>query len=158
MTSGAYDWDFIHAFNGYGTCESSCRIRVFASSETERANYPDIAGDIKSIEIPRRIVVLITETGDGTSITNAIETIASQVLPRVVPHSALRGRVRFIEHYPAEQRGELGETFHFVTFVAYDAHGASFARNEWGLCYSGPRWSRATRDQVLELVGREVEL
>jgi hypothetical protein len=56
-------------FYGYGIHPSSCRLRVFGNR--------------------RDIVVVLTQDklNHGTSVTNAIEQIASELLPFLVSHS-----------------------------------------------------------------------
>jgi hypothetical protein len=73
--------------------------------------------------------VTLTELPDnpGTSVTNCVEEIATQVY-----HTFLKGtpieNIRWIEHYPP--RGEWEETF---DEVAFDWDGETF---------SNPRWRR----------------
>jgi len=73
--------------------------------------------------------VVLTELPDntGTSVTNCVEEIATQVY-----HTFLKGtpieHIRWIEHYPP--RGKWEETFDEVTF-------------DWdGETFSHPRWRR----------------
>jgi hypothetical protein len=124
---------------------------VFRSKETGPAKFFDAEGH-HSIDVPLRFVVIISETGHGTSVSNAIDQIASLLLPTLVPHPSVCYRVRWIEHYPHELEGR-GDTFDNVAFCAYDAHGAYYARNDWGTCFSGPRWSRITKADVKALIG-----
>lgn len=158
--------DMVHDYKGYGTHPSQCRVRVFADPHNigrliklaaVASESQDVAAEspnISEIDPASRMIVLITEMGVGTSVTNAAETIASEVLPMLVPYPELRGHVTFIEHWP-ESKG-CDEHFDFLSFATYDAHGPYFARNKWKSGYSTPQWRRTTKREVEELIGGEV--
>lgn len=60
-------------------------------------------------------LVIASETGEGMSVTNAAETIATEVVRR---YNIDPARMLFIEHYPESQRPKpYGETFDLVTFT-----------------------------------------
>lgn len=58
-------------------------------------------------------LVVAEETGEGQSVTNACEVIATEVVKR---YGLDPERMLFIEHYPAEQRPRYGESFDLVRF------------------------------------------
>ena len=67
-----------------------------------------------NITIHRAIqLVVAEETGEGQSVTNACEFIATEVVKR---YDVDPERMLFIEHYPAAQRPTYGESFDLVTF------------------------------------------
>lgn len=100
-------------YAGYHSCESVCDVRIEHGT----------AG----------IMVTVTErpTNPGTSITNAIETIATQIA-RTMP-SANMPDVRFVEHYPGARWDQdhlrcRAETFDLVEFTWSESREASAPR------------------------------
>lgn len=64
--------------------------------------YPDLS------------LVIASETDEGMSVTNAVETIATEVVRR---YGIDPKRMLFVEHYPPEQRPQpWGESYDLVTF------------------------------------------
>ena len=60
-------------------------------------------------------LVIASETGEGMSVTNAAEVIATEVVNRYGIDPA---RMLFIEHYPESQRPRpYGESYDLVTFT-----------------------------------------
>ncbi len=120
---------------GIGGCASHCRLRVFKHGGG--------------------VVVVMTETGDntGTSVTNAIEDVATLVCERfsLNPQQAV-----FIEHYPDSRTpardghrrhdAMFEEHFDRVTFASITREGVN-----WDL--SMPQWKRMAREQVERLTG-----
>lgn len=88
---------------------------------------------------PGRLVAVVTERGDGTSITNAAENVAAQ-LRLEYPD----GELEVVEHWPARVSVDEGEHFDRVEVEA----GAGV----WG----EPRWTRIPTDQVVARLGVEV--
>lgn len=79
-----------------------------------------------NITIHRAIqLVIAEEIGEGQSVTNACELIATEVLKRF---GLDPGRMLFIEHYPAAQRPVYGESFDLVRF-RWD--GKRFRNPDW---------------------------
>lgn len=79
-----------------------------------------------NITIHRAIqLVIAEETGEGQSVTNACELIATEVVER---YGLDPKRMLFIEHYPAKQRPTHGESFDLVTF-RWD--GKRFRNPDW---------------------------
>ncbi len=77
-----------------------------------------------------RAVVVFTELPDnpGTSVTNAIELLATQVCSEMLLHYR-PADIRFVEHYPADRHRQK-ETYDLVQL-------------EWdGSQFKSPRWSR----------------
>ena len=67
-----------------------------------------------NITIHRSLQLVVAEqTGEGQSVTNACEVIATEVVRR---YGIDPKRMLFIEHYPAEQRPTDGESFDLVSF------------------------------------------
>ena len=77
------------AVNGY---PSSCNITIYRAVQ----------------------LIVVEETGEGMSITNAAERIATEVVKR---YDIDPKRMMYVEHYPAEQRLLYGESFDLVTFT-----------------------------------------
>lgn len=84
-------------------------------------------------------LVVVSETGEGMSVTNANERIATEVVKQ---YGLDPSRMLFVEHYPESQRPKpYGESFDLVTFT-WDRHGA---RN--------PVWRHLPKDEFLEILG-----
>lgn len=120
-------------YSGYHGCRSFCRVRVYEGEGTP----------------PVPPVVLATECDNntGTSVTNRIEVIATQMYRLLERPPA---GITVIEHY--EDRAfivalpPIKETFDLVTFT-------------W-TCYQGaidPRWLPLTKAQVEEILGLSLE-
>ena len=139
---------------GYGRNPSHCGIRVY------------VVGD--------GMVVVISELPDnpGTSVTNAIEQIASELLPNLVGDPNRLDTITWIEHYPASPPlsppsrkrpwlycGRLEETFDLVTFAGIDPPRKSWIGQFFGYdkcvygCYRGPAWRRISRTELEILIG-----
>ena len=87
--------DYIHAFRGPAGARSACRVRLYVPDEEDEA-----FGDAP--------VVIVSELANnsGTSVTNAIEQIAAEVMDTLTPT-----RIPiFVEHYPPEATGGSEET------------------------------------------------
>jgi hypothetical protein len=124
------------SYTGFHGCASFCRLRVFKRD----------AG----------AVVVMTETGDnsGTSVTNAVEEVATQACERysLNPHNTI-----FIEHYPDSREPSrdghrrpdaiFEEHFDRVTFASIAREGVN-----WSLAV--PQWKRMAREQVERLTGK----
>ena len=93
---------FIYSFKGFGIHPSKCKVDVF-----EKAGYH---------------VVVFTDIGMGTSVTNASEQLASEIVQ-------LRGldpeRTKFYERY---HPGTDDETLDEIT---YQWHGLRASRPKW---------------------------
>ena len=66
--------DFFHDYRGYGNCESVCRVTIWEDSEKN--------------------VVLFTDEGKGTSVTNFSEHLANQMKKHFT-----RSTIMFFETY-----------------------------------------------------------
>jgi hypothetical protein len=115
-------------FLGYGIHRSFCRMRVFANG--------------------RDIIVVLTQedANEGTSVTNAVEQIASEMLPYLITHPSKRDIITWIEHY------EEHETFDRVTFEKFVERPT--ATTPFGH-FSGPKWQRMQREELEQLVGSD---
>jgi len=83
-------------------------------------------------------LVIATETGEGMSVTNAAEVIATEVVSR---YNLDPMRLLFVEHYPESQRPKpYGESFDLVTFT-WDG---STARN--------PDWRNLPNDEFEQIL------
>lgn len=117
-------------FTGFHGCESWCRIRIYPRPDGEPP------------------VVIATEDGSnpGTSITNAVELIATDV----AHHHHLPALV-WIEHYEAAASSDPDpEMLHRTvgrrpTYDRVDFDGL-------GACFRNPQWSPLTLEQVLALI------
>ena len=158
-TSAVPTLDTIHHYLGYGVHPSRCRVRVFA---------PPRPDELPADFCPAALVVVLTELPDnpGTSVTNAVETIASELMPSLVESEGLRDRVIWIEHYPSRctgpgtargKGGAIAESFALVRFEHFDDVGSHYGRKAWGKGFSGPRWCRIGRDQLERLIGGSFE-
>ncbi|GAB3715788.1 hypothetical protein GCM10027592_56500 [Spirosoma flavus] len=97
--------------------------------ERYRLNFKATNGYPSSCDLtiyPEIQLVVVSETGEGMSVTNAAETIATEVVKRFGLDPK---RMLFVEHYSEEQRPmPYGESYDLVTFT-WDKYGA---RNpEW---------------------------
>ncbi len=84
--------DYVHAFRGPSGVRSACRVRIYLFDEAGEA-----LGDAP--------VAVFFELPDnpGTSVTNAIEQLAAEVMDA---HGFSLGRIPiFVEHYPPEATG-----------------------------------------------------
>jgi hypothetical protein len=133
-----YDSDF--RYRGYHGCPSRCRLRVFEPNpdNAEETNTPT--------------VVVFTELANnpGTSITNRIEHLATEVFKLLEkPPSG----ITVIEHY--EDRAFIGnqplfkEEFDVVTLT-------------WISClhcegFIDPRWNPIAKAEVEEIIGQSLE-
>lgn len=105
-----YDDEF--PFKGFHGCESKCGLEILHEGD--------------------KATVTLTELPDnpGTSVTNAVEIIATEVYKRFLPGLPPEN-IRWIEHYPArgDSRDPLPETFDEVT-LSFD-----------GQRYHSPKWT-----------------
>jgi hypothetical protein len=94
--------DYIHAFRAPTGARSACRVRLYVPAEEDEA-----FGDAP--------VVIVSELANnpGTSVTNAIEQIAAEVMDTLTPTSV----PVFVEHHPPEATGGSEETFDLVVFA-----------------------------------------
>lgn len=84
------------AKNGY---PSRCKITIYRNSQ----------------------LVIASETGEGMSVTNAAEIIATEVVKQ---YGLDHARMLYVEHYSADQRPKpYGESYDLVTFT-WDKYGA----------------------------------
>lgn len=70
-------------------------------------------------------LVMATYQGEGTSVTNECEQIATEVVRQ---HRLKPDRILFIEHYPAGLWANSEETFKLITF---HHDGERFTNPEW---------------------------
>lgn len=99
-------------FKGYWNCLSKCEVQINVEQN----------GDIIS-----RVVVILTELPDnpGTSITNAFESIATEIYHRMLKDIPIE-RIEWIEHYLGTRY--LGETYDRVIM---DWDGKKFYSPRW---------------------------
>ena len=99
-------------YKGYGVHESFCMVEVW--------------------EHKGKYLVVLTEPGtesSGTSVTNACETIATDLFkkPGVFKHNTKSSDIIWIEHY--SERGEFPETFDLIELTE---HGdGEFVAPDW---------------------------
>ncbi len=111
--------------------KSSCRLRIFVDEEGDFA------------------VVVMQETGNGTSVTNGAEQIATAAVKIYELNPA---NTIFIEHYPEDQTGEE-ETFAKVLFTSFDKPSIFPARDDGEMFFLSPVWSHLTKEEANELCG-----
>ena len=87
--------------------------------------------------IPAQSLVVATYRGEGTSVANACEAIADEVVAR---HRLDARRLLFIEHYPEGLWQNYPETFKLI----------QFERDEMG--FTNPVWVELHTDITRELI------
>lgn len=115
-------------FRGYHGSKAHCRIRAYRGRDGQ-------------------FVVVATElpTNQGTSITNACETLAAEVCTRLeIDPTAMR----WVEHYTAGPHRDGAESFDVVTFIP------SAGRREHGL--GQPKWRRVSKAVVEDMIGQAI--
>lgn len=136
--------DYIYPYRGLWTPGARCRIEVYESDAAESGRPP---------------AVVCSELDDNTntSVTNAAELIAAEVVARHFPArldapTAGCQAVAWLEHYPA-RRG-LREEYDLVTFtpwrIAVALVGGVLRRT-----LGTPAWRRLTAEEVDRLLGLE---
>jgi hypothetical protein len=137
--------DYIHAFRGpTGLC-SACRLRLYLPDAAEQG---EAFGDAP--------VVIVSELPDnlGTSVTNAIEQIAAEVMDA---HRFAPGRAPvFVEHCPPRATGGRDETFDLVVFAHYEVRWV-MRGGIWHKEIGSPTWKPLDRCAVEILVGSPVQ-
>jgi len=132
--------DYTHAFRGPSGVRSACRVRLYLPNEEGEAlgNAP---------------VVVVSELADnpGTSITNAIEQLAAEVMDS----HALGCVPVFVEHYPPEATGGREETFDLVVFADHEIREI-VCGGVWRKEIGPPTWKPLGRHAVEVLVGSPV--
>lgn len=93
---------FIHTFKGYGGCKSQCRVNV--------------------IEEDGQRIVVFTDLGIGTSVTNMSEHIATDIVNKLKfdPLTTL-----FAERYRPGQKDET------IDQILYQWDGVKYSKPEW---------------------------
>ena len=132
--------DYIHAFRGSSGVRSACRVRLYMPAEAD-----ETLGDAP--------VVIVSELANnpGTSVTNAIEQIAAEVMDALTPTSV----PVFVEHYPTESTGGSEETLDLVVF-AHDEVRDVMRGGIWRKELGSPTWKPLGRLAVEVLVGGTV--
>lgn len=83
-------------------------------------------------------LVVASETGEGMSVTNAAELIATEVVKR---YGFDPRRMLFIEHYPLSVRPlPFGESYNLVTFSWQNGQAEN------------PQWQHMKVDEVTEIL------
>ncbi len=134
--------DYIHAFRGPSGVRSACRLRLYLPDEEDKI-------------LDGAPVVIVSELPDnpGTSVTNAIEQIAAEVIDA---HSLALERVPvFVEHYPPEATGRGEETFDLVVFGHHEVREI-VRGGVWRKEVGSPTWKPLDRRAVELLLGSPV--
>jgi hypothetical protein len=137
--------DYTHAFRGPSGVRSACRVRLYLP---DAAKAGEALGDTP--------VVIISElpNNPGTSVTNAIEQLATEVMD--AHDDLVLGRVPvFIEHYPPEATGGRKETFDLVIFGYHEVREV-VRGGLWCKEVGPPSWKPLDRCAVEILVGSPV--
>lgn len=111
--------------------KSSCRLMIFLNENASKA------------------VVVMQETGDGTSVTNGAEQIATAALKIYELNPA---NTIFIEHYPEDQTGGE-ETFARVFFETMEKPQPFSGKNDGEVILISPAWTHLTKEEANELCG-----
>lgn len=95
-------------YEGFGKCASICGLEI--------------------IEIDGKYKVILTELPNnrGTSVTNTVATIATQVFNVYLKSKVNIEDIEWVEHYPASK--SFAETFDIVMF---DYNGVIFSNPKW---------------------------
>ena len=118
--------DMILRYRGYHGCPSMCRIRVY-----EVEGDPTVSPVLIATEL---------DSNPGTSVTNRIEVIATEVYRLLErPEAGLT----VIEHYARNTIAP--ERFALVTVVC-----------EKGKSFITPRWRHLTPGEIFDLVGNKL--
>lgn len=121
-----YAIDEIYEYQGFHNSEAFCRVRVFYG-------HRDI------------VIIEELEENSGTSVTNMIEVLATQLLDK---YNLTRGSVLWIEHY-GYSTGSIVPSWSIVTF-------------DWnGVLYCHPEWRHIEGEDVKKLLiveGYELEV
>ena len=134
--------DYIHTFRGPSGVRSACRVRLYLPDEEDKT-------------LDDAPVVIVSELPDnpGTSVTNAVEQIAAEVIDA---HSLALERVPvFVEHYPPEATGRGEETFDLVVFGHHEVQEI-VRGGVWRKEVGSPTWKPLDRRAVEVLVGSPV--
>ena len=128
--------DYIHGFRGPSGARSACRVRLYMPDKEDEA-----LGDAP--------VVIVSELASipGTSVTNAMEQIAAEVMDALTPTSVSI----FVEHYPTEATGGSEETLDLVVF-AHDEVRDVMRGGTWRKELGSPTWKPLGRlERVMNL-------
>ena len=126
--------DYIHAFRGPSGVRSACCLRLYLPDEEDKT-------------LDDAPVVIVSELPDnpGTSVTNAIEQIAAEVMDA---HTLALERVPvFVEHYPPEATGRGEETFDLVVFSHHEVREI-VRGGVWRKEIGSPLWKPLDRHAV----------
>lgn len=133
--------DYTHTFYGPTGIRSACRVRFYLPDAAEPG---ETLGDAP--------VVIVSELPDnpGTSVTNAIEQIAAELM---VAHRLTMGRAPvLVEHFPPGVTGGRDETFDLVVFANYEVQQI-MRGGIWHKELGAPTWKPLDRCIVEVLVG-----
>lgn len=131
--------DYVHAFRGPSGVRSACRVRLY---------LPDMAKPGEALDDAPLVIVSELADNPGTSVTNAIEQIAAEVMDS---HDLRRVPV-FVEHYPPESTGGREETFDLVVFAHCEVREV-MRGGLWRKEIGPPTWKPLGRRAVEVLVG-----
>ncbi len=131
--------DAIHTYRGFWGPGAVCRIRVYRP-----AGSPPV---VVATELPEN---------ENSSITNAVEELAADVLASYLPDRAGDDRpFVWVEHYPPGPGGR-DETFDLVTFEHYRLR-QELRAGRWRMLLGEPEWRPLTREQAEALIGGPLE-
>jgi hypothetical protein len=137
--------DYIHAFRGPTGIRSACRVRLY---------LPDVSEPGETLEDAPVVIVSELPDNPGTSVTNAIEKIAAEVMDA---HRFAMGRAPvFVEHYPPRVTGGRDETFDLVVFAHHEVREV-MRGGIWHKEIGSPTWKPLDRRVVEVLVGSPVQ-
>lgn len=137
--------DYTRTFRGPTGVRSACRVRLY---------LPDAVEPGETLEDAPVVIVSELPNNPGTSVTNAIEKIAAEVMDA---HRSSVGRAPvFVEHYPPIVTGGRDETFDLVVFATYEVKDV-MRGGIWHKELGSPTWKPLDRCTVEVLVGCSVQ-
>jgi hypothetical protein len=101
--------DFVHYFKGYGGCQSVCRVHIFCTPDCNVVVFEDMG------------------RATGTSITNASEQLANEILRLKHLNPA---QTSWLECYP---KYEKNFRFDLITYT-YDPVTNLYSKPKWSHC------------------------
>lgn len=132
-----------HSFLGFGIHKSACEVEI----------YKTVAG---------RYLVILTDIGEGTSVTNAAEQIATEVYNIYLKEDGVSSEdVVWVEHYP-----ESDVPYSIINLEPTEENKVSFARIPGpvtkviylGFNNKNHQWTHCPYDMINEMLDGATEI
>lgn len=81
------DFEFVHEYKGFGIHNSECKVEIWTQIMSDRKNA----------------VILFTDLGKGTSVTNASEQIVTEIWQKCLPGLFHQKDCLFLETYDGDK-------------------------------------------------------